>query len=210
MKKIILTAIAVATVNAQAVLRVEWGADAGFNMPDATVSDVLFNGGWNQESVNDPDNPGNPSGSLLFQVIFTTVEAFTDATPGAGIPLIDQSTHSVIGFGWSNEDYGTKLTSTTSTSTFSPGWFYGRVFQPVASEDTLNVVEHMWFRNTALVTALSREPNNPQFLNFNAATSTVGFGTDDFNLQVIPEPSAVALLGLGGLMLAIRRKRMAA
>ena len=91
---------------------------------------------------------------------------------------------------------------------FQAGFIYVRVFDG-GTGNPANIGLGTWFYNGPIVATIDNvTPANPDVYNANGMNTSVAFGIGDvLYLQLIPEPSTLAFLGIGGLVLAIRRRK---
>lgn len=185
MKKIVI-AIAAALMAAQsyADLNINWN----------TASATVFR--------NDGTTPLLTSGSALFQLIYSpdnnAGQALTDGTAENDTILeqlvVDSST----------ADTGAEFFSDSYSQSFISGFVYMRVFDVGTSVG--NTPALTWYLTgnvTATTDILPPTPNQEVRLG-----ATVG-GTYTLNQQVVPEPTAIAFLAIGGALVAVRRMRKA-
>ncbi|MBK1791577.1 PEP-CTERM sorting domain-containing protein [Persicirhabdus sediminis] len=86
----------------------------------------------------------------------------------------------------------------SSTATFTTGEDFSYATN-LGSLDALTATNvSTWYLDQGMIDADS--PNN-------LANAVTAIGSVEFNYEVVPEPSAVALLGLGGLALILRKRR---
>jgi len=109
------------------------------------------------------------------------------------------------------DDYGSVPTSNTTPIPFQAGFIYARVFEAPTSSGVGEPLAGTWYYESPSVAAVNiADPTSPQTININTGSAGIdGFTTDIVNRQVVPEPSTLAFLGIGGLALAIRRRFMA-
>ena len=96
-----------------------------------------------------------------------------------------------------------------SSTPFQAGFIFVRVFDGGTGSNPANITAGTWYYNGPIVATINNiTPANPDVYNANGANTSVSFGVGDvLNLQVVPEPSTLAFLGIGGLVLAIRRRK---
>lgn len=191
LKKVIvgsIVAMLVAASTASASLNVTWSGLEGFYRSDASTP------------LLDPLSSGN---TALYQLIFTTVDAYGQAGIGATVGVNETVLASFVNVeaGDNSNLYG-ELPAQSYTSGFQAGWLYVRVFDQGTSGGGAGVVNGTWYFNSPRYAAIDQA--NPDTTQLVDANSGPDFG-DTLNLQV-PEPSVLAFFGIGGLALAIRRR----
>ncbi|HMO52731.1 MAG TPA: PEP-CTERM sorting domain-containing protein [Kiritimatiellia bacterium] len=94
---------------------------------------------------------------------------------------------------------------------FSPGFIYARIFDSGTTGNPNSVTPGLWYYQGPRVAAVNNNtPDAPDLYNMNTGSAGIPeFNTDILNRQVVPEPSTLAFLGLGGLALALRRRMVA-
>lgn len=186
MKKIALVAliVAVGASLAMAEVGVSWRSNQGFYRHDGVTA--LLNSG----------------GTALAQLIFCGANGTIDL-PDAADP------HYVGGDDQWWADY--TLTATwgdfsagTYTQTFVSGYYYVRVFD-VGSGG--GVTQGMWYfngysSNTVDMTA----PYTPIDYNVDVTTPAFGETLDANSYEAVPEPATWAFMGLGALVMFLRRR----
>jgi hypothetical protein len=196
MKKITTIATFIALLSAGNIsaqfLNIEWSGPEGFVRADG-VTELLA-----------------PGTAALAQLIWSPGNLAGDALPGGGVngDNVVLSTY-VIPYN-ALDPYGF-FGSQFFTTAFAAGSVFARVFDR-GSDDTSTIVGGSAYYQAPLVVNVDQNDALVyQIYNINTGSAGIpGFQTDVLSSTVIPEPSVMALLGLGGLMLAIRRQRMAA
>lgn len=194
LKKVIVCSFAAALLaasTASATLNVIWSGVDGFYRSDASTP------------LLDPQGSGV---SALYQLIFTTVNGYSPAGVGATVGATETvlATFVNVEAGDGSNTYG-ELPAQSYSGPFSAGFVYVRVFDQGTSAGGVGVVNGTWYYNSPLYAAVdSADPDTTQSVNAQGGNTIGGFG-DALNLQV-PEPASLALMSLGGLALAIRRR----
>lgn len=195
-KKVAAAAAMIVTglaLSAQSAIFVQWQGTTGF--------------------YDENDNLGilEPiSGQTAYaQLIFTPVAAFSSAAGAvggavdAGFQIIDTF---VITDSGGADPYATFADIVNAP--FQAGFIYARVFDG-GTGNPANIVGGTWFYQSALVATVNNETLNPTVVDIQGNNPTVNnssFGGDFLFLQV-PEPSTMAFLGIGGMILALRRRK---
>lgn len=191
MKKILVLVLIAATcaVVANAEINLLWYGWGGFNMPASEGQGPIL--------------VPFPGQSALVQLIFTTDNFIMPATPGAGV----QGNESVIDEFWVASSAWASVEARNYNAAFQVGYIYARIFQGVDDVPDKGDIgfNHWYYAGPVVATINNLTPDTPDEYDMNRHLSTTGFG-DDLNLQVIPEPSVMALAALGGLVLLIRRR----
>lgn len=201
MKKVTLVAVlSIVTASAaQADIGISWSASGGFylNGTDANLDASYINGAgslyagataqliWSVDNIADDLDPfnvagGYVSGDDILLRSFSASNLYGDY--GAGSPTI-----------YADVDYSTTLAG---------GYVYARIFDG----STPNVGDYYHASSPFLATAYNPGAPVLQTLDQNAAPSFVLYGSNELDTLIVPEPSVLAFLGLGGLALAARRR----
>ena len=192
MKKVALLVFAFAIVSSYGALQVQWSGADGFVRADGTTP------------LADGFTPGEEV--YLAQLIFSPSGVISPAFLG-GTATGDNQVLQNVNILASGDEYG-PLNAQNFTGPFSAGQVFVRVFD-VGSTNPGDITAGMFYYDGPLVTGVDQSDDLSVFQPYNANTGTAGFAgfnTDVLNQQVIPEPSVFAMLGLGGLVLMIRRR----
>jgi len=192
MTAVVVTGLA---LSAQSAIFVRWNADAGFYDSDDNLG-IL--------------EPANSGLTAYAQLIFTPVAAYSSAAGAVGgavdvgFTILDTIILTDAG---GADPYATFVQTAPSTG-FQSGFIYARVFDG-GTGNPANIVNGTWFYQSALVATVDNLSVNPTPFNIQGNNPTVNnssFGGDFLFLQV-PEPSTMAFLGIGGMILALRRRK---
>jgi hypothetical protein len=191
MTAMIVTGLA---LSAQANIFVQWQASTGF--------------------YDENDNLGilEPiSGQTAYaQLIYTPVAAYSSSASAvgggvdAGFTIIDTF---IITDSGGNDAFAT-FADIVNVDPFQAGFIYARVFDG-GTGNPANIVGGTWYYQSALVATVDNNTLNPTIVDIQGNNPTVNnsaFGGDFLFLQV-PEPSTMAFLGIGGMILALRRRK---
>jgi hypothetical protein len=162
---------------------------------------------------SDGDTPMlDGGGSSVAILVFSPSGSFFNTLLSPGSHIVgDEQILGLTDLLWDPADSYGFVSRSTIDVPFEAGFLYARVFDEGTTSDPSSVVANLWYYQSPMVAAENNITTNPTEYNVNTGSAGfAGFDTDVLNLQVIPEPSVMALLGLGGLVLAIRRRRMAA
>ncbi|HMP35772.1 MAG TPA: PEP-CTERM sorting domain-containing protein [Kiritimatiellia bacterium] len=184
----IIAAFAFASV-ASANINVTWLGDAGFYKIDDVTG--ITDGGNN----------------ALAQLIFTPVNQYGQAGVGGAVAAGESVLKTFILTDSGGADpYGTFVDQYVGT--FQVGFIYARVFDG-GTANPANIVNGTWYYNSPIIATVNNvTPDSPNIFNIqggNPSPGNGGFG-DTLFLQV-PEPSTMAFLGIGGMILALRRRK---
>lgn len=196
-KTLIAAAALTGALSANAGLSVQWGF--GWGMYNAAATDLT--------SAN-PADAVTSSGSVLWQLVYSpdNIRNDVDASGGAtgGDIVLDSRTTPTGGAGiYDGFLYdGGSFGSAFETPTYTTGFVYIRVFQ-----DTSPGIGDAYYNSAVLAVSdinLADPLRAPQQFDGNTDSTTQG---DKLNLTIVPEPGTFAFLGIGGLLLAVRRMR---
>lgn len=187
--------------SANATVRVEWQSTTGFTLPDGLTG------------VNAPGQ------SSYIQLVWTPDSSPAAVMPGASLTggevLIDSF--------WNSAEFADGWLQ-FSSGDYNPGNVFARIFEGVDAQDTELITAGTRYYWGPLVAAEpSPAANIFQFYDVNRnqlggvfggdpvgpAGDGVAWTNDGFNNTVIPEPSVLAMLAFGGLVLTIRRRFIA-
>ena len=195
-KKALLSAVVVSVLalSAQAAIFVRWEGPDGFYRSDDTTGLLA---------------PVTGSQTAYAQLIYTPVNSYgTDMGElvGGGVVAGQQVLDTFIITDAGPNDYATFVDSFSTT--FQAGFIFARVFDQ-GTGNPANIVAGTWYYNSPIIATVDNITANPTVFNIQGNNPSVinsGFGDTVF-LQVVPEPSTLAFLGIGGLVLAIRRRK---
>jgi hypothetical protein len=192
-KKVLVATVMLAMgLNSNAALQVAWNAVDGFVRSDGVTG------------IGTGISNGDPI--YLAQLLFTPSGVVSSVLP-TGTPTGDNVVLDSVIVNNVGDDYGF-LPNQNYTGSFSPGFVFARVFD-VGSDNTSNIDPGFFYYDSPTLAAVDEsDPSIFQAFNIHSGSGPFepGFQTDQLNLEVVPEPSVFALLGIGGLMLALRRR----
>ena len=192
---LIVAGFALASV-AQATINVSWSGTDGFLKNDDATG------------ILEPISGLTAYAQLIYSPV--AVYSSTFAAGGqvdAGYQILDTY---VITDSAGTDAYGS-LPIQFYTGTFQAGFIYGRVFDG-GTGDPANIVAGTWYYNGPIVATVNNsDPASPDAYNVNGANTSPNFGAGDVlnhQVTVVPEPTTLAFLGIGGMVLAIRRRKV--
>ncbi len=191
-KYIVMFMLAMGLVaSSNAVLVVQWQGLEGFVQIDGTTP--LLDGG----------------GTSIATLIFSA------SGDSWGVPLttgnLTQGDEIILQTVDLLDEWATVFQANAPQQPFQAGFIYARVFGSGTEEAVGQPLFGTYYYESPLVAAVDiSDITAPQFLDINTGSAGIpDFGTDVVNRQVVPEPSTLAFLGLGGLALALRRRFVA-
>lgn len=181
-----LTAVALfgLAVISQAAINISWYTSDGFLKSDNSTA--LLNGG----------------GTALAQLIYSidSVADPVDLLDAHYVGGDDQWWADVIVSGGGG--YGGF--SGTYTQSFVSGYYYVRVFDEGSSS---SVTQGMWYFNGYTTPTVNNTSEPPQPNEYNIDDTTGAFGERlDLQVVAVPEPTTWAFMGLGALVMFLRRR----
>jgi PEP-CTERM motif len=195
LKKLSIIAVSsiIAASAATADINVNWKSADGFlRIDDAT-------------GILEPVNTGV---TALAQLIYAPANAYSAATAAvggaveAGYQILDTY---VITDALGTDAYG--IFSESYSGTFQAGFIYVRVFDG-GTGNPANIVGGTWFYDSPIVATINNlTPDSPDTINANGANTSPSFGFGDVLYKQVPEPTTLAFLGIGGVVLALRRRK---
>ena len=199
-KAIAIMAVASIAVTSFGALQVQWSGTQGFIRSDGATP--IGTGLGLGDPVYTAQLLFSPSGTI------GSPDDHNAWFDGAVNPNSDHEILQSVVIQHPGNDFVT-LAAQNYVDTFESGFIFARVFD-VGSDDTSNIQPGMWYHEGPMVATVQQtDPTVVQTYSINTGTSDPGVGladTDELGFQVVPEPSVMALLGLGGLVFAIRRR----
>ena len=149
---------------------------------------------------------GGPEQALV-QFIYTPNMDYTpNGTVQAGNVDADEVIlHSFTMDDTTNNDWASFTVTDPSSDAFAAGWVYARIFD-VGTATAGDVAADEWYYDSPLYATVDNNTVNPTVLDAQGASPSGAFAGADFLYKQVPEPATFALMGLGGLALAIRRR----
>jgi len=159
--------------------------------------------------VDDVTGLVNGGQTAYAQLIYTPISAYSadSAAVGGGVEAGFQILDTTILTDSGGADpYGTFVASYSGT--FQAGFIYARVFDG-GTGNPANIVAGTWFYDSPIVATINNAtPETPDSFNIqggNPSPGNGGFG--DTVYKQVPEPTTLAFLGIGGVVLALRRRK---
>jgi len=161
------------------------------------------------------DSSVNASGQVLVQIIATPTSTPGAALPNGGVQAGETILRSVmLGVGLpsgpsesthgASSVYGDFSLGISYSGVDVPGFVFGRIFDAPQGQVSAGSFYYDGPTVSAVMLDPGPPPPNPQTVTMNL--NTLGPG-DELNLQVVPEPGALVLAGLGLVLLARRKRR---
>lgn len=198
MKKIIFAGLVAALIAAtsHANIVVQWSGVEGFVKNDGSTP--LLNGG----------------GDTVAILVFSASGSFWNTPLLAGSHTVGDEVilGSVASITYDAIDPYGFVPVQNVNEPFNTGFIYARIFDEGTTSDASSVTAGLYYyQGPSVATVNNADPTAPDQYNMNTGSALIpGFNTDVLNRQVVvPEPSVLAFLGLGGLALAARRRFVA-
>lgn len=194
MKKV-LTAVAliVAATVAHSNIFVRWQGLSGFYRNDYTPLLEV--------------SPGNYTNTVAF-LIFSPSGAFwsQNLLPGT-FTIGDEIILDVQAVNYVGDEYGPVYPQTIQTN-FMAGFLYARVFDQGTTFNPATVTNGLWYYQSPMTQTVFNNTLNPTVFNIHSGSALDPNypDADILSRQVVPEPATLAILALGGAVVAIRRK----
>lgn len=191
MKKIILAAVAgiMVSTTAMADIAISWYGDTGFYNWNAPVSPT------------DPDYINFGGGSATAYLIWSP-DATIDPVNSANTGLVSGNDVVIDSLTVNNAPYGDYANGPeVYVGAYQNAFVYIRIV------DTTGPSGSTQYYNSTTLATVAYDPLNPvvQFQNNNSVAGA-GSGLGD-RMVLVPEPATFAFMGIGGLLLALRRMR---
>ena len=198
MKKLLTAIIASVSLAcaANAALNIQWSAVDGFVKSDGSTP--LLDGTGNTVAIL----IWSPSGAFYNTDLLAGSHTIGDEVILGPVVTIEYNAADPYGF----------VPAQNYSGAFAPGFIYARIFDEGTTANPATVTPGLWYYQGPIVAAIDNNtPETPDSYNMHTSSAGFdGFQTDVLNRQVvIPEPSTLAFLGLGGLALALRRRMVA-
>lgn len=199
MKKFVVSMVAIASLavsTARAdMINLIWSGVAGFVTADGTTP--LLNGGGNTIAYM----VFSPSGSHWNELLAPGSLTLGDEVILGGIKTVPYSPA---------DPYG-PVPAFTLTAPYQAGFLYARVFEEGTTSNPGNLLAGTWYYQSPLMVTIDNSvPETADVATINTGSANIpGFQTDILSRQVtvVPEPTSLALIGIGALGLALRRRR---
>jgi hypothetical protein len=206
MRKLIITTafVCILGTSANATISINFaGASAGIGIEDGTALGDLWNGSLFVELLWAPSS-------------LTAAPSFTPGIADAGHFILWSSTITTAsGLILEGDLDGTAsyTASLVGGGDISAGFVYGRIFDDASAPTLWTYVNLDENGNPAVAGPSNPTASPPQTakpLDLRNLDSVFDADNGLYITAMIPEPSVMALMGLGGLLVAIRRRRMIA
>jgi hypothetical protein len=194
----VLAIVAIAVSTAHASIKVNWSSPNGLTRSDGTTG--LLDGG-----------------SALFQLIYSSDGAIPLATVGGGLLTTGLlGTYNVLSqFTINASDVGDSPYAEQFSLLYNPGGafvagsVYMRVFDQISAVGS--AAQGTWYLDSILLPLQDKGTTDAaQDLQLQGGSGFAGTAViNQNNTAVVPEPSVFAFLGIGGLLVAVRRMRKA-
>ncbi len=180
----------------------------------ASVASANINLDWQSADgfLRQDDATGilEPTGTgltALAQLIYTPNNAWGQAGVGGTVAAGEQILATfVITDSGGTDPYAT-FAAPTYVGSFQAGFVYARVFDG-GTGNPANIVNGTWYYNGPIVATVNNiTPDSPNQYNVNGSNTSTSFGVGDVLFLQVPEPSTMAFLGIGGMILALRRRK---
>lgn len=205
MKKIavICLALFVSVAGSRADISINWD----------TVNGVLIT------TASTPSSYTTFTGNVLIQLIWSANNVYSSASTAqaGGVDVGYTVLFSQI-FSVNNGFFGADADGATNYvgNSFNTGYVYGRVFNTAAPTNG-SFYAVSGFVGPSLAQATNFPPPLPDDLDMGLGPNNITLSGGDFDgafgnplsIEVVPEPATLAFFGLGGLLVALRRRMVA-
>ena len=145
--------------------------------------------------------------TALAQLIYSPLIGYSSVWVNGGVDPGYQILDTVILTDSGGADpYGTFVASYSGA--FQPGFIYARIFDGGTGNPANIGFGTMWYDSPIIATVNNLTPETPDQFNVQGAHPSLNNGGFGDNLyKGVPEPTTLAFLSVGGLVLAIRRRK---
>lgn len=195
LKKLLVTTVALSATLAYGDININWFGSVGF-----------YDNGTGPSPADPGDYILSVFGSATAQLIWSpdatasALDPFNGANGWVSDGEIVLNTTTAINSPYGDYSVGINLyTDAAFGQTLDSGFVYARIFggaAPIIGE---------FYNASRPLDAPLYDPNQPAALSVNQNTGP--FIGDELDVEIVPEPSVLAFLGLAGLMMAVRRRK---
>lgn len=198
MKKllVIISGIALFTCASYSSLHVTWTGPAGFVGADG-VRPLL--------QIGTTTNYGSAFAIIVFSA---SGAYYNDNLVEGSFTIGDEIILDTQIISYVGDEYGPVFSQTFNTN-FMAGYMYARVFDVGTTPNPASVTNGLWYYQGPITQTVDNTSILPTYHYIHRGTA--GFpppfeDADRLDRQVVPEPATLAILALGGAVVAVRRK----